>query len=163
MLLIYGEIRQNAAAASRLMLLFPNRAHPIPTTFVRTVQRLRDSRKLKQNLCGEGGGRSAHILHAEEDVLALVGENTSLSTRAIARQVGASILSFGEQLLHQHDINKNFVSNIRLFETECKILKVPTFGTFKILTLFFDLTSNRDFRQTCEQAFSTAYSYCRRG
>lgn len=73
MLLIYGEVRQNAAATFCLYTKrFPNRTHPYPKSYVRTVHRLRDTRKLTQSCGGEGGGRSRHILHAEEEVLGLL-------------------------------------------------------------------------------------------
>lgn len=92
MLIIYGEIYQNSAAASRLYAeRFPNRVTPIPQKFTTLVIRARETGVL-QTRQGRGGGPGRHqrILDAEEEVLNLVEEDPSTSTRKISRQVGVS-------------------------------------------------------------------------
>lgn len=92
MLLIYGEVRQNSAAASRLYAQrFPNRITPRPQKFTALVLRARETGVLQTSRGRDGGpGRHQRILDTEVEVLNLVEEDPSTSTRKISRQVGVS-------------------------------------------------------------------------
>lgn len=92
MMLIYGEVRCNAAAASRLYAeRFPGRPRPSPQQFTHLIIRARETGNLQTRQGRDGGpGRHQRILDAEEHVLNLAEENPSISTRRIARQIGIS-------------------------------------------------------------------------
>lgn len=92
MLLIYGEVHQNSAAASRLYAeRFPNRPRPIPQKFTALVIRARETGVLQTRPGRDGGpGRHQRTLDAEEEILNLVEEDPSSSTRKISRRVDVS-------------------------------------------------------------------------
>lgn len=92
MMLIYGEVQHNTAAASRLYAeRFPDRPTPSPQTFTRLIIRARETGSLQTHQGRDGGpGRHRRVLDAEEQILNLADENPSTSTRRIARQTGVS-------------------------------------------------------------------------
>lgn len=119
MMLIYGEARQNAAAASRLYVeRFPNRPSPSPPTFIALVIRARETGDLKTHQGRNGGrGRDQMLLNNEEQILNLVDENPSISTRQIARQIGTSTHRLVWRTLREnlHSISKGYMlCNIRI-------------------------------------------------
>ncbi|KRT82435.1 hypothetical protein AMK59_4870, partial [Oryctes borbonicus] len=92
MLLIYGEAQQRAVGASLLYReKYPYRQHPDSRTFTSTVHRLRETHGLKQHR-GRGGGpkRSDHILYAEDEILEMIEDDPTLSTRVLARRLRVS-------------------------------------------------------------------------
>lgn len=92
MMLIYGEIHHNTAAASRLYAeRFPNRPRPNPQRFTNLIIRARETGHLQTHQGRDGRpGRHRRILDAEKQILNLADENPSTSTRRIARQLGVS-------------------------------------------------------------------------
>ncbi|KAL1488282.1 hypothetical protein ABEB36_015233 [Hypothenemus hampei] len=92
MILIYGECPQNAAAVSRVYSeRFPLRAHLRPAAFVRLIQRARDTGELRENRGRHADrGRPPQMLEVEEEIINLIEDDLTTSTREIARQVGVS-------------------------------------------------------------------------
>lgn len=92
MLVIYGKCRQSAAAASRLYAqLFPLRVHPTPRVFLNVLQRARDTGDLREHRGGHAGRpRRAGNVRIEEDILNLIFQDPTTSTRVIARQLQVS-------------------------------------------------------------------------
>jgi hypothetical protein len=91
MLLMYGQCYQNAAAASRQYAeRFPERYHPGPQQFINLVQRARDNGNLREHRGGhDERPRPQHMLDVEEDILQMVDEDPTISTRQISNQVNA--------------------------------------------------------------------------
>lgn len=92
MILAYGEAGQNSAAAARLYSQrFPQRYHPGREVFIRLVQRGRESGHL-QPRPGQHGGRvrPRHILNIEEEIVNIVEEQPTISTRTLAAQLDVS-------------------------------------------------------------------------
>ena len=88
MLLTYGECLQNAAAASRLYAeRFPLRVHPSPWVIINTIQRARDTGDLRERRGGHAGRPRRHRNEIEEEVLNLIDEDATTSTRVIGRQL----------------------------------------------------------------------------
>lgn len=92
MLLIYGECLQSAAAASVLYAdRFPLRNHPTPRSFLNLIQRARNTGDLREHRGGHAGrGRRPENVHREEQILNLIEEDPTTSTRVVAGQVGLS-------------------------------------------------------------------------
>lgn len=92
MIMVYGEAQGNAEEASRIYAnKFPNRFHPAPRRFFNVTQRARDTGELQPHYGRDGGpDRLQRILNAEEQVLQLVAEDPSRSTRSIGRQLRVS-------------------------------------------------------------------------
>ncbi|KAL1510086.1 hypothetical protein ABEB36_004741 [Hypothenemus hampei] len=88
MILIYGECHQNAAAAASRVYseCFPLRVHPRPAAFVRLIQRARDTGELRENRGRHAGsGRPPQMLEVEEEIINLIEDDPTTSTREIAR------------------------------------------------------------------------------
>lgn len=158
MILIYGECGQNSARARRRYSeLFPNRRLPGTETFVRVVQRLRDSGRI-QPAHSEGPGRSARVVDAEEQILEAIEIDPTLSTRQLGREFNvsnyvvwrtlrenqmhpyhyrrvqsllpadyAARVEFCRWLLRQHEENADFVSSI-LFTDEATFTRNGAFN-----------------------------------
>ncbi|KAJ8986066.1 hypothetical protein NQ317_003360 [Molorchus minor] len=92
MILIYGEVNQNAARAAAVYReRYPGRHAPAPRTFVRVCQKLLDTGSVQSCRGQDGGpGRSLRVLNAEQQILNRLEEDPSVSTRTIAREVGVS-------------------------------------------------------------------------
>ncbi|KAJ8964299.1 hypothetical protein NQ317_000095 [Molorchus minor] len=92
MLLMYGECHQVAAeAARRYAERFPKRFHPSPRRFVYVTQRARDTGQIQEHRGQHSGrDRALHTLQIEEEILDIVEDDPSTSTRDIARQVNVS-------------------------------------------------------------------------
>uniref|UniRef100_V5GM36 DUF4817 domain-containing protein n=1 Tax=Anoplophora glabripennis TaxID=217634 RepID=V5GM36_ANOGL len=83
MLLVYGECRRYAQK-------FPRRFHP-SARFVYLTQRARDTGKLQENRGNHAGrARPLRMMQAEEEILDIVEENPTTSTRKISHQVNVS-------------------------------------------------------------------------
>lgn len=91
MLIVYGAAGENAAHARRLYLeRFPNRQTPSKNTFLRLIQRGRESGNLQPNR-GLGGGRpNRHGVNVEEEILEIVDADPNISTRQISHQLEVS-------------------------------------------------------------------------
>lgn len=92
MVIMYGEALQNAAEAARIYAeRFPNRVHPPPRAFVNCVQRGRENGDLRPHRGGHAGAPRPHrFVQVEEQVLDLVHEDPTISTRMIANQLEIS-------------------------------------------------------------------------
>ena len=89
--LVYGEARGNTHLAARLHReRFPARHHPKHTTFRSVHQRLRDTGYLGTRRPDAGARRTRRTPAFEEDVLRIVYQNPSTSTRLVARSLNAS-------------------------------------------------------------------------
>lgn len=104
MLLTLGECRGNCAAAARLYEgKYPDRRIPNRKTFASIERRLREngSFRVQRNDCG--GPRTARTVQFDEEVLNLIGDDNSISTRSISRNLHVSKssvhLTLPEQLL----------------------------------------------------------------
>lgn len=119
MLLIYGECLQSAAAASRLYAQrFPVRPHPGPRCFINLVQRARDTGELQEHRGGHAGRpRNPENLQREEQILNLIEENPTTSTRAIANQVGVSQKKVWTTL-HENQLYPFHVQRVQALQPE---------------------------------------------
>lgn len=91
MIISYGAAQQNAALARRIyQQRFPNRIIPSVNTFLRVIQRGRETGNLQPKK-GRGGGRpNEYAVNVEEEILERVDVEATTSTRQISRQVVAS-------------------------------------------------------------------------
>ncbi|KAJ8975501.1 hypothetical protein NQ317_010616 [Molorchus minor] len=80
-----------AAEPVRRYVERPNRFHPTPQRFVYAIQRARDTVQIQEHR-GQHAGRARrlHMLQTKEEVLDIVEDDPSTSTREIARQVNVS-------------------------------------------------------------------------
>lgn len=92
MLLSYGECHHNAAAASRLYAeRFPLRIHPTPITITNVVRRARETGDLREHRGGHAGRpRQPGNVQKEQEILNIIDEDPSRSTRDIAYEVELS-------------------------------------------------------------------------
>lgn len=112
MLIIYGEAGGNSEEAARIYAQrFPNRVHPAPRRFTNVMQRARDFGELQPHR-GHGGGRDRQqrILDAEEQVLQIISQDPTRSTREIGRQLGVSNMvvwrALNEDLQHPYHFQR---------------------------------------------------------
>ncbi|KAJ8986154.1 hypothetical protein NQ317_005627 [Molorchus minor] len=86
-----GSGRDVAAEPVRRYVERPNRFHPTPRRFVYVIQRARDTVQIQEHR-GQHAGRARrlHMLQTKEEVLDIVEDDPSTSTREIARQVNVS-------------------------------------------------------------------------
>lgn len=91
-ILSYGECQQNAAAACRLYAeRFPLRNQPAPRTVVNLLIRLRDTGYLKEQRGGHAGRPPPReMVEIEENILEIVENDPTTSTRSVAAQVGTA-------------------------------------------------------------------------
>lgn len=91
MIMVYGAAEENAERARRMYLeRFPNRQTPSRNTFLRVIQRGRETGKLQPKK-GHGGGRPNQIeVNVEEAILDMADADPTTSTRQIAQQVEVS-------------------------------------------------------------------------
>lgn len=92
MVMIYGECRHNAAAAARLYEeRFPLRVHPRAPVILNVIQRARETGDLKEHRAAHAGRprRQGNEL-VEEEILNLVDEDPTTSTREISSNVHVS-------------------------------------------------------------------------
>lgn len=102
--LIYGQAECNSRAAERLYRQkFRTRRHPAHTIFPRIDRRMRKSGTFKPNLRENGARRSMRTPSFEEEVLELVAEQPSTSTRALAHALGSNRYSVW-QVLHEQQL-----------------------------------------------------------
>lgn len=88
---IYGQADGNALeAVRRYQARYPNRRQPSANTFSRLHQRLHETGVLQPKFADCGRYRTQRITDAEDDILQMVDEDPSLSTRNIARDTGVS-------------------------------------------------------------------------
>lgn len=89
--LIYGEARGNGMEAQRLYQeRFPNRRHPHHATFASIHQRLRDSGTFQVDRHDTGRERTVRTPGFEEQVLEMVAQDPTTSTRAVGRAMGVA-------------------------------------------------------------------------
>lgn len=112
MVILYGEARQNAAAAARLYAeRFPNRVAPTPRRLLAVIQRGRETANLQPQR-GIGGGRERllRVLEVEDDILEMIENNPQLSTREIARHLPVSHWTvwraLHEQQMHPYHVQR---------------------------------------------------------
>lgn len=92
MLIVYGAAGENAAHARRLYLQrFPDRRIPSERTFLIVVQRGRETGSLTPRR-GIGGGRPHRQdgVNVEENILQIVEDDPTVSSREISRQLEVS-------------------------------------------------------------------------
>ena len=111
MMLVYGEAHCNGRHARRLYTArFPNRPIPSNRVFAKVNQRLRETGTFAVNKVNCGVARHRRTLRFEEDVLHKIEQNPSISTRTIARDIGANHVSvwqvLKEQQLHPYHLQK---------------------------------------------------------
>ena len=85
----YCVAHHNGRAAQRLYQQYPNRRTPHHTTFTAVYQRLRETGSFSRGP-GQGRRRTVRTLQFEEAVLQHVERDPSISTRAIARNMGTN-------------------------------------------------------------------------
>ena len=91
MIIIYGASGENAARARRMYLeKFPNRHTPSENTFLRVIQRGRETGNLQPKKGHDGGRPHRHGVDLDEEVLERVDAEPTISTRLIAKNVNAS-------------------------------------------------------------------------
>lgn len=92
MFLVLGECRNNANRAARLYAeRYPNRRHPDVNVIRRLDQRVRETGNVIPN-AGPDRGRPRNVLRPliEEEILEILEQQPTSSTRSIAQQVGVS-------------------------------------------------------------------------
>jgi hypothetical protein len=88
---VYGECSGNAnAAVRRYEERFPQRRVPDSKTILSVAQRLRTTGSVLPKNQDVGRGRNAGMVNVEEEILHRVDEDSSISTRQIAREFGVS-------------------------------------------------------------------------
>jgi hypothetical protein len=98
---VYGECSGNAnAAVRRYEERFPQRRAPDSKTIlsVLVAQRLRTTGSVLPKNQDVGRGRNAGMVNVEEEILHRVDEDSSISTRQIAREFGVSHWTVGRTL-----------------------------------------------------------------
>lgn len=91
MLLILGECRGNSqAAAKRYATKFPNRNKPNRRTFLAVERRCRETGYVKPRNLNCGRKRTARTVDNEENVLEILHDNPTISTRRLAAQTNIS-------------------------------------------------------------------------
>ncbi|KAJ8979420.1 hypothetical protein NQ317_002200 [Molorchus minor] len=82
------DLKVVAAEPVRRYVERPNRFHPTPRRFVYVIQRARDTVQIQEHR-GQHAGRARrlHMLQTKEEVLDIVEDDPSTSTREIARQI----------------------------------------------------------------------------
>ena len=94
MIMCYGEARGNGRQARRIYeQRYPNRRHPHHTTFAAIHRRLGETGNLRPRAVG-GGRRDVRTPDFEDAVVERVTNEPSVSTRATARALNVSHMSF---------------------------------------------------------------------
>lgn len=93
MLLVYGASGENASEAAQMYAeRFPLRRPPNRKTFVRLIQRARDTGTLHPHQGRDGGpGRPLRRFNQEQRILDVIEENPYVSTRRIAERPGIDL------------------------------------------------------------------------
>lgn len=111
MVFVYGLANGNSRAAARLYHnRYPARRHPKYSIFPRIFRRLRETGNLRPVGHDRGRRRTTRIPDLEEEILDRVTEQPSISTRAVANEVGVDHSTvwrvLREQQLHPYHPQK---------------------------------------------------------
>lgn len=109
--MVYGAANGNGRGASRLYAdRFPGRQQPHHTTFAAVHRRLSENRTLRPNMANAGRERSVRTPELEEDILEMVDNNPTTSTRRMASELGTDHMTvwrvLHEQLLYPFHVQK---------------------------------------------------------
>lgn len=112
MYMVYGFCNGNAnLAEEEYRIRFPNRRHPSGNVFRRLDQRLRETGSFNVTRANAGRPRQRRTIQVEEEILGVVQQDPSVSTRQLASTFNIpsnrtvhSVLR--ENLLHPYHVNK---------------------------------------------------------
>ena len=122
MYLIYGEARCSSARAARLYAeQYPNRVHPDRGTFERLDQRIRNSDCLMPKLVDVGRNREIR-LETEENILDMVEEDPTTSTRIMGRELNVGHVTVHRVLKREllHPFHRTKVQELHVRDHRAK-------------------------------------------
>jgi hypothetical protein len=111
MIVIFGECRERAAlAAEQYAIRYPNRRHPNRNTIRDASVRLRETGCVLPNHLNAGRPHTKRTAEFEENVLDAVQDDSSTSTRAIARLFAANHVTVHRVLQEENYHDYHFTS-----------------------------------------------------
>lgn len=118
--MVYGYCNGNAHMAEQeYRLRFPNRRHPIGSTFQSLDQRLRETGSFLPRKANAGRPRRRRTVQLEQQVLDAVEEDPSTSTRQVAATLNVPSNSTVHSILREHSLHPYHLSTVQpLYEND---------------------------------------------